>query len=84
MIPVDTDDITKAYQILLHELKMYNPELMDKPRMVAITKADLVDEEMESLLKSDIHVDVPYIFISSATGHGLIQLKDMLWQMMQN
>lgn len=84
MIPVDTDDITKAYQILVHELKMYNPELMDKPRMVAITKADLIDEEMELLLKPEINLDAPYIFISSVSGKGLVQLKDMLWKMMNN
>ncbi|MGB1121580.1 MAG: GTPase ObgE, partial [Saprospiraceae bacterium] len=65
MIPADTESITKEYQILLNELKMYNPELLDKPRILAITKADLIDEELKELLLPDIPKKIPHIFISS-------------------
>ncbi len=83
LVPVDSEDITADYHILLRELTLYNPELADKPRMLAITKCDLVDEEYLSLLQPELKIDIPYCFISSVSGQGLIALKDMLWKMME-
>src|SRR5690606_40123079 len=81
MIPADTSrSIKEEYEILLSELEAYNPELMHKPRLLAITKADMLDEELEAEMKSDISKDVPYIFISSVAQKGLLELKDMLWK----
>jgi len=82
MVPIDADDISKEYYILLNELKMYNPELIDKPRMLAITKTDLVDEEMKNMLATEIKIDIPYYFISSVANIGLLELKDALWKIM--
>lgn len=79
MVPCDSDDIKKEYNILLHELAAYNPELLDKPRILAITKADLVDEELKELLEADLPEDVPYRFISSVAQQGIDELKDLLW-----
>lgn len=81
MVPVDSDNITKEYEILLNELKQYNPELLDKERLLAVTKCDIFDDEMLEDLKVDIP-DVPYVFISSIAAKGLMQLKDKLWQML--
>lgn len=79
MIPSDTDNIHKEYDILLNELKMYNPELLDKPRILAITKADLIDKELEKMLQAEIPQGIPHIFISSVTGYNMDKVKDMLW-----
>lgn len=78
MIPVDADSIKGEYKILLTELEKYNPELLDKKRLLAVTKCDMLDEEMLGQLKPDIP-EVPYVFISSITGTGLMQLKDLIW-----
>lgn len=78
-IPADADEITKTYNILLNELTQYNPELLDKPRLLAITKRDLIDDELEELLLPEIPEGVPHIFISAVTGHGIVELKDKLW-----
>ncbi len=80
MISADTESIQKEYDILLNELKMYNPELLDKPRILAITKSDLIDEELKELLQPDIPKDLPHLFISSVAQKGLMELKDLLWQ----
>ncbi|MEA4867773.1 MAG: GTPase ObgE [Rikenellaceae bacterium] len=80
MIPADSKDIAKEYKILLKELKMYNPELLDKERILAVTKSDMLDAELESMLKRSLPKKIPYIFISSYSGKGLEQLKDMLWE----
>ena len=82
MIPCDADDIKKEYEILLNELKMYNPELLDKPRVLAISKCDLADEELLELLAPEIPDDLPHVFISSATQQGIQELKDILWKVM--
>ncbi len=82
MVPIDTDDIDKEYRVLLNELKLYNPELLDKSRILAITKSDIFDDEMIEDLKQEIPKDVETIFISSITKKGISQLKDMLWQKM--
>jgi GTPase len=79
MIPVDTDNIKKEYNILLNELKQFNPELLDKSRILAITKSDLADDELISEIKKELP-KVPYVFISSQTNKGLVELKDMLWK----
>jgi GTP-binding protein len=82
MVPADAEDINKAYNILLHELEVYNPELLDKPRMLAISKSDMLDEEMEALISDTINVDIPHLFFSSVAQKGLMELKDELWKMM--
>ncbi len=78
MIPVDCMEIQKEYKVLLNELQMYSPELLDKPRVLAITKSDLADEEITLELKKDLP-DLPYVFISSHKQTGLLKLKGMLW-----
>lgn len=80
MIPADSKDIKGDYKILLNELKLYNKDLLDKKRLLAITKADLLDEELLTEMKKDLP-RVPHIFISSATGLHISQLKDKLWKM---
>ena len=82
MIPCDTDDIQKEYDILLNELEMFNPDLLDKPRVLAITKCDLADQELLDLLEPEIPKDLPHVFISSAAQQGLVELKDLLWKVM--
>lgn len=79
MVPVDSGDISNEYRILLNELKEYNPELLDKPRLLALTKADMLDGELIEQMKPDLP-RVPYVFISSLTGEGIMKLKDMIWK----
>lgn len=80
MVPADTSrTIAEEYGILLKELKEYNPELVQKPRVLAITKADMLDEELMGEIKKDLPA-VPYIFISSVAQKGLVELKDLLWE----
>lgn len=80
MIPCDTDNIKEEYKVLNRELEMYNPELLDKPRLLAITKCDLIDSELEGLLKKDLPADISVVFISSVSGKGIGELKDALWE----
>jgi GTPase len=80
MIPADADSIMAQYQILLNELEKYNPELLDKKRILAITKSDLLDEELMAQMQADVPKDLPYVFISSITQFNLDPLKDLLWQ----
>lgn len=82
IIPADCEDINKEYSILLYELKMYNPELLDKPRMLAITKSDLIDDEIKVWIENELNVGIPHIFISAVTQKGLVELKDKLWQIL--
>ncbi|TVQ11622.1 MAG: GTPase ObgE [Bacteroidetes bacterium] len=79
MIPVDSDDVKKEYDVLLNELKMYNPELLDKQRLLAVTKCDMADEQMLDELKEELP-DLPYVMISSHTQQGIKELKDLLWK----
>lgn len=80
MIPADTDDIKKEYEILLGELVKYNPDLQDKTRVLAITKSDMLDEELIQALAEDLPEGIPHVFISSVVGMGIMELKDLLWK----
>jgi GTP-binding protein len=80
MIPADSDNIKNQYKILLDELQKYNPELLDKKRLLAITKADMLDEELMQQMKKEVPKDLDSIFISAVSGFNLDKLKDMLWQ----
>ena len=80
MVPGDTDDIRHDYEVLLNELTTYNPELLAKQRILAITKADLLDDELIEMLERDLPSDLPHIFISAVTGFCIPQLKDLLWR----
>lgn len=80
MVPGDTDDIKREYEVLLNELQKFNPELLDKRRVLAVTKCDLLDDELMEMLKTTLPVDLPVVFISSVTGFGLDELKDVLWK----
>ncbi|MCT4599723.1 MAG: GTPase ObgE [Marinifilaceae bacterium] len=79
MVPADSDDIRKEYDVLISELKAYNPELLDKRRLLAITKSDMLDEELIEEIKEDLP-DIPYVFISSPMNMGIQELKDMIWR----
>jgi GTP-binding protein len=79
MIPCDCDDIKKEYEVLLNELATFNPEMLDKQRVLAITKCDLIDEELKEMLSENLPEDVPHVFISAPTGEGVQELKDILW-----
>ncbi|MDE7116878.1 MAG: GTPase ObgE [Muribaculaceae bacterium] len=80
MVPADSDDIRKDYEILLHELKEFNPELADKSRVLAISKSDMLDDELRDELAKELPEGVPAVFISAVTGQGLTELKDLLWR----
>jgi len=87
LIPADSNDITKEYDILLNELKKYNPELLDKNRLLAISKSDMLDDELIGEMKIQLDKDLkqtPYIFISSVSELGLDDLKDKLWQLLND
>jgi GTP-binding protein len=79
MVPGDADDIRKEYEVLLNELTKFNPEMLDKQRVLAITKSDMLDEELIQMLEENLPENVPHVFISSLTGMGLSALKDLLW-----
>lgn len=80
MIPSDTDDIAHEYDVLLNELAQFNPDMLDKHRVLAITKCDLIDQELMSMLEDSLPKDLPHVFISGVSGLGLQQLKDVLWK----
>ncbi len=80
MVPVDADSIKKEYEILVEELKKYNPELLDKKRILALSKSDMLDEELMEEMKSDIPEGVPNLFISSVNEYNLDRLKDLIWK----
>ncbi len=85
LIPADSNDISKEYEILLDELRRYNPELLDKERLVAISKSDMLDEELMNEMRVELDTDlkdVPYMFISSVAQQGIQKLKDRLWAML--
>lgn len=80
MVPADADDIAQEYEILLNELKKYNPELLDKERLLAISKSDMLDEELKEEVARLLPKDIPHCFISSVTQSGLTELKDLIWK----
>lgn len=80
MVPGDTDDIKKEYELLLNELEKFNPDMLQKHRVLAVTKCDLLDEELMEMLREALPEDLPVVFISSVTGFGLNDLKDVLWK----
>ena len=80
MVPGDTDDIKKEYELLLNELQRFNPEMLHKHRVLAVTKCDLLDDELIEMLRHDLPEDLQVVFISSVTGMGISELKDILWQ----
>ena len=79
MVPADAEDITREYQILLGELEKFNPQLMDKQRVLAISKSDMLDDELMEEIEKTLPADIPHVFISAVTGQGLTELKDVLW-----
>lgn len=79
MVPADSVDIHNEYKILLNELAQFNPELLDKQKVIAITKCDLLDEQLIEEIGQDLP-EIPHVFISSVTGEGILQLKDLLWK----
>ena len=83
LVPADSEDIHKEYKILLNELQQYNPELLDKRRILAISKSDMLDEELMDEIRLDLP-DVPSLFISSVAQKGIQELKDLLWETMRD
>lgn len=83
LIPCDTDDIAKEYEILLNELEKYNPELLHKKRFLAISKSDMLDEELMQAMAAELPNDLEYLFISSVSGQNIQSLKDKLWEILQ-
>ncbi|WBL21889.1 GTPase ObgE [Zunongwangia sp. HRR-M8] len=84
LVPADAEDVTKEYEILVDELRRYNPEMLDKDRLIAVSKTDMLDEELKAELKAELdeNLPVPYLFISSVAQQGLTELKDKLWEML--
>nr|WP_305134661.1 GTPase ObgE [Paramuribaculum intestinale] len=79
MVPADADDITAQYNILLEELRRFNPQLIDKQRILAISKSDMLDDELRQAIQTTLPDDLPHVFISAVTGQGIDTLKDLLW-----
>ena len=87
LIPADADDIKKQYDVLLDELRRYNPEMLDKDRLIAISKCDMLDDELQAEMKQELDKDfkdISYLFFSAVAQKGLIELKDRLWEMLNN
>ena len=87
MVPVDTPDIKGEYDILVNELTKYNPEMLDKERLLVISKCDMLDDELKAELKIQLDKEfkgIPYLFISSVAQQGLQELKDKLWKMLND
>jgi GTP-binding protein len=82
LIAADSEDINKEYEILLNELRTHNPELMDKNRLLALSKDDMLDDQLRAEISKELPSEVPHIFFSSLANTGLVELKDKLWQML--
>ena len=85
MLSAESEDLVSQYKILLNELKKYNPELLDKQRIIAISKSDLIDDKAKLKIKKDISSkinDIPFEFISSVSNIGLVEIKDLLWKVL--
>lgn len=80
MIPADAKDIRTEYEILLNELRKYNPELLDKKRILAISKSDMLDDELKNEMKKEVPTELPHVFISAVTNQGIKELKDLIWR----
>jgi len=83
LVPADSDDIHKEYKVLLKELEKYNPELLDKQRILAVSKADMLDDELKEEIRGDLP-EVPWQFISSVSGEGIPTLKDRIWKILND
>jgi|TARA_Y100000385_G_scaffold291750_1_gene371967 GTPase len=84
MVPADSDDIQKEYEVLLNELKAYSPELMHKDKILVVTKSDMLDEELTAEIKAELPTNVKTIFISAVAQQGLVELNDMIWKMLND
>ena len=82
LIPADCDDHKKEYAILVNELEQYNPELLHKQFIIAVSKSDMLDDELKQAIEKELPADIPHVFISSITNKGLTELKDMLWKIL--
>jgi GTPase len=80
IIPADAKDIRIEYEVLLNELRKYNPELLDKKRLLAVSKSDLLDDELKTEIRKELPTDLPAVFISAITNHGITELKDLIWR----
>jgi GTP-binding protein len=80
MVPADSNDILREYEILMRELREFNPDLVDKPRLLAISKSDMLDDELIAEIEATLPDDLPHVFLSAVTGMGVTALKDMLWR----
>ena len=79
MVPADSDDIKKEFEVLMNELNLYNPELLHKDKLLAITKSDMLDDELTEEIRLELPEAIPHIFISSIAQIGLVELKDLIW-----
>jgi GTP-binding protein len=84
MVAADQDDIREGYEVLLNELREYNPELLVKDRVLAITKSDMLDDQLKSEIAEQLPDDIPHVFISSFTQEGINELKNLLWDALQS
>lgn len=84
LIPADSADIRKEFDVLLNELRQYNPELLDKKRLLAISKSDMLDEELKDAIKKELPTGIPSVFVSGLKKEGLKELKDLIWQTLKS
>ena len=82
LIPADSDNHKKEFEILMNELEQYNPELLNKQFIIAISKSDMLDDELKAAISSELPESIPHLFISSLTNKGLTELKDLLWKVL--
>lgn len=84
LVPADSDDIKRDYEVLLNEVRTFNPDLADKYRVLAVSKSDMLDDELRDAIASELPQDIPTVFISAVTGQGLVELKDILWRLINS
>jgi len=84
LIPADSKDHKKEFEVLLNELEQYNPELLHKQFLIAISKSDMLDAELTDAIKKELPKNIPHIFISSVTNKNIQDLKDLLWRVLNN
>jgi len=82
LIPADSNDHKKEFDILVNELEQYNPELLHKQFIIAVSKSDMLDDELKEEIKKQLPDNIPHLFISSVTNKGLTELKDLLWKVL--